>query len=154
MATGVTQRVVRRNSASTGCSGLCPHPIFSHTFSYIPIINRAANRCSPYDSIACAFFSPHTRGDRIDRGFVGSIGKGSFWVYCRQLEQPYVLAAGAASHTLSYPLISSHTLSYILSHSPVALWRGKYAIALLQCFGFTAAAGRNYYCQHYHSAYC
>ena len=53
---GITQRVASRSGASTGCSGLCPLPILSHTFPYFPIIYRATSRCSPCDGIPYAVY--------------------------------------------------------------------------------------------------
>ena len=44
VAAGITRRIACRSGASTGCSGLCPLPIPSHTFPYSPIIYRAAER--------------------------------------------------------------------------------------------------------------
>ena len=66
MPRGNTQRIACRSGASTGCSGLCPLPIHSHTFPYSPIICRAAHpaslhyaatsRRSHHDSISYAAF--------------------------------------------------------------------------------------------------
>ena len=49
---GITQRIARRSGASTGCSGLCPLPILSHTFPYFLIIHRAANPASLHYAVA------------------------------------------------------------------------------------------------------
>ena len=46
MRAGITRRVAGRSGASTGCSGLCPLPIPTHTFPYSPIIYRAAHPAS------------------------------------------------------------------------------------------------------------
>ena len=110
---GITQRVASRSGASTGCSGLCPLPIPSHTFSYFPIICRAANRRSPYDVISYAdiricrpFRADRWRGGALPGLFfqnfiyffiaygvigivphIGYTGKSLFFIICAMVER-------------------------------------------------------------------
>ena len=57
MRAGITRRVAGRSGASTGCSGLCPLPIPTHTFPYSPIIYRAASRRSPLSCTMLAAYA-------------------------------------------------------------------------------------------------
>ena len=102
---GFTQRVASRSRASTGCSGLCPLLILSHTLSYFPIhshnLSRGKQALALRRYIVCRS-TPHTpgfvtlrRGKRAVRlmaAFYGKIweGMGEYeivWEYCRRLVQ-------------------------------------------------------------------